>query len=205
MMADAPASERAYLQLKSDILQGNLPVGPLDIRTLGDRLRLSATPVREALARLGAERLVQLSAYHGYAIAHPPAHRLQYLYELNGALLDLCLGRIGRSEFSTASGSAPRAADYALGATRLFNEIASAQNNLELMERIAEIGDRLLAARRCELAIFSAAAESLAALCALWDARDVWPMRQLLRSYHDVRAARADTIARVLNEKTENS
>jgi hypothetical protein len=37
----------------------------------------------------------------------------------------------------------------------------------------------------------------------LWDRRDITSLQQLLRAHHEVRAALADTIARVLNERAE--
>src|SRR5690606_35745514 len=96
-MADASAWERAYQRLKSDILSGSISVGPLDIRILGDRLRMSVTPVREALARLHAERLVRLAPHQGYVVATPSARRLEHLYELSSAMVHLCLERASRS------------------------------------------------------------------------------------------------------------
>ena len=82
------AVDRAYLRLKADILHGALPVRALDIGQLGDRLRMSATPVREALARLNAEHIVRRSA-HGYAIVILSPRRIEHLYQVSGALLAL--------------------------------------------------------------------------------------------------------------------
>ena len=75
MTEDVSASERAYQRVKGDILSGVIQIGLIDIRALGDQLRMSVTPVREALARLSAERLVRLAPHQGYVVAMPSARR----------------------------------------------------------------------------------------------------------------------------------
>lgn len=49
-----------YQRLRRDIARGDYRPGPLRIKTLTDRFRVSATPVREALRRLEADGLVTL-------------------------------------------------------------------------------------------------------------------------------------------------
>src|SRR5690606_35894051 len=69
--ARAPTlSERAYYALRRDILNGALkPDLPLRFEVLKERYGLSFSPLREALARLEAERLVKATALRGYRVA----------------------------------------------------------------------------------------------------------------------------------------
>lgn len=202
MSPDLSAAERAYRRLKREILEGFLGAGPLDIGGLGDRLRMSATPVREALARLRAEHLVHCSPHHGYAIAPPSPRQLQHLYQLNGALLDLSLQLMQRDGSGTpASTTDARASDYAVGLTMLLDAIGASQPNLELSARITETGDRLFSARRCEPAVFLGAAETLSALMVLWERQNVEALRSLIRTHHAARIAAATALAQILSDK----
>lgn len=60
----------AYRKIKRDIIQGRLAPGePLRFEFLKDTYALSFSPLREALTRLQAERLVVASALKGYRVA----------------------------------------------------------------------------------------------------------------------------------------
>ncbi len=203
-MADASAWERAYQRLKIDILSGSIPVGPLDIRLLGDRLRMSVTPVREALARLHAERLVRLAPHQGYVVATASARRLEHLYELSSALVHLCLERASRSRRPKAVSAPPLllAGSYASDLTALIGDIAADQPNGALAETILSLNDQLYAARRCEPRIFTGADHELAGWVELWANRNAGDLRLRLRDYHRTRLVRVDAIARLLLEES---
>lgn len=63
-------TDQAYEALKEQILdQTILPGGRINIDMLVTRLGVSSTPIREALARLHAERLVDFEPYIGYSAA----------------------------------------------------------------------------------------------------------------------------------------
>jgi DNA-binding GntR family transcriptional regulator len=202
MTADPSAAERAYRRLKSDILTGVLATGPLDIRGLGDRLRMSVTPVREALARLSAERLVKLAPHHGYAIANPTARRLSNLYELSGVLVDFALERCEHASTATHPSKPQwtRAMSYAEGLAELIQAIAAGQSNRELGDYLHALSDRLFPARRCEPGVFQTATEDLDMLTILWTKRDLSELRLRFRSHHAGRVERIDAIANALAE-----
>jgi DNA-binding GntR family transcriptional regulator len=62
----APASERAYAHLKRGVLDRTYPGGTLVTEgEVAERVGVSRTPVREALLRLQAERLVELFPKRG--------------------------------------------------------------------------------------------------------------------------------------------
>ncbi|RYG38536.1 MAG: GntR family transcriptional regulator [Burkholderiales bacterium] len=201
MTAEPTAADRAYCRLKSGILRGELARVPLDIKKLGDRLRMSATPVREALHRLSAERLVRHTA-HGYAIVRLSGPRLDHLFEISDALSHFCIESARRAEWQSAPIAAyAHHAGYADGLTALLADLAAHQNNVELITYITSVGDRLFAARRMETKVFPEADTEFERLRGLWNARDFDELVQALRDYHATRRERADALARCLAEE----
>lgn len=201
-MPDPSAAERAYQRLKGDIVKGALPAGPLDVRAIADRLRMSVTPVREALARLNSERLVNLAPHHGYAVTTPSAQRLESLYDLAGLLIDACLERI-KTAWTPKSAQArdfPTYGIYPDDITTLMREIAMAQGNGELIDQIAALNDRLFVARRCEPKLFPGAGQEAEALAVLLRTRDISGLQLLLRTHHRLRIERVDALARLVAE-----
>ncbi|MDP3736406.1 MAG: GntR family transcriptional regulator [Hyphomonadaceae bacterium] len=201
-MADPSASERAYQRLKSDIQSGALLAGPLDIRTLGDRLRMSVTPVREALARLSAERLIEFAPHQGYTVASLSARRLENLYELSGFLIDLGIERGNHSRRARAAKPSSRQppTGYANALAWLAGEIARAQPNLELSDQIVALDSRLYSTRRCEPLIFEDAVEQADVLIQLWAQRRFSDLRTNFRAHFAARMDRAEAIARLFAE-----
>ena len=64
-IAKGSAAEHAYRVLREEIILRLAPGADLDDALIVQRLKLSRTPVREALARLAGERLVQLLPNRG--------------------------------------------------------------------------------------------------------------------------------------------
>jgi DNA-binding GntR family transcriptional regulator len=81
------ASERAYRALREQIVRWELPPGaPLAEIDLSERLGMSRTPVREALARLVADGLVVAVGGRGLAVAPMDLERVRAPYEVRQAL-----------------------------------------------------------------------------------------------------------------------
>jgi DNA-binding GntR family transcriptional regulator len=81
------ASERAYGELKRRLLMGEFPLRlRLGEERLAALLAVSRTPVRQALARLHAERLVERLSDGGYTPAAPNLIEVRQLYEVRRAL-----------------------------------------------------------------------------------------------------------------------
>ncbi|WP_350333026.1 GntR family transcriptional regulator [Coralliovum pocilloporae] len=73
-------TEQAYQALRGDILSARLlPDQPLRARTIGDESGLGWTPVREALSRLEAERLVISETNRGFRVAPVSREELEDL------------------------------------------------------------------------------------------------------------------------------
>lgn len=68
--AELSLADRAYRLLRKDLLAGEFAPGqPLRLGALKDRYDLSFSPIREALTRLAAEKLVVLSSLRGFRVA----------------------------------------------------------------------------------------------------------------------------------------
>lgn len=88
------AGERAYIELKRRLLTGEFPLRlRLGEERLAALLEVSRTPVRQALARLHAERLVERMPDGGYVPAAPNLLEVRQLYEVRRALELAALGR----------------------------------------------------------------------------------------------------------------
>lgn len=81
------ASERAYRQLRGEILDGDLPPGTglLEVEQAA-RIGVSRTPLRAALARLISDGLVTGRSGRGYLVTEVSVDRIGQLYELRQAL-----------------------------------------------------------------------------------------------------------------------
>ncbi|MFT3722208.1 MAG: GntR family transcriptional regulator [Hyphomonadaceae bacterium] len=192
------ATEKTYEAIKLALLNGRLAFGPLDIRRLGDRLRVSATPVREALARLACERLVLFVPQQGYSFAPPSAALLTDLYALNADLVGLALaGRTVPPGRPGVAGPFPGSAPATL-LSATFLAIASSQPNRELEDQIKRTNDRLYLARTFEPLVFRGTLRDARRLAALWDARQIDSMRLALARYRRARTRKAVEIARLI-------
>lgn len=81
------ASDRAYSRLREEILNWRLlPGTPLSETELADRLGVSRTPLRAALARLALEGLVDTSRGRTGVVSEVSAESITELFELREAL-----------------------------------------------------------------------------------------------------------------------
>ncbi len=81
------ASERAYNSLRNDIINWHLTPGTvLGEVELSERLGVSRTPIREALAKLSAEGLTEPQSGRGVVVSEISLDHLDELFELRSAL-----------------------------------------------------------------------------------------------------------------------
>ncbi|MET4001331.1 DNA-binding GntR family transcriptional regulator [Arthrobacter sp. UYCu511] len=81
------ASDRAYATLHSDIINWRLTPGTvLGEVELSERLGVSRTPIREALAKLTAEGLAEPQSGRGMVVSKISLDHLDELFELRSAL-----------------------------------------------------------------------------------------------------------------------
>jgi DNA-binding transcriptional MocR family regulator len=204
------ASKRTYDQLKVAILEGELPAGRLDIQRLADRLRVSLTPVREALARLATERLIDFGA-RGFSISTPSADTLQDLYGWSGQIVQLSLDDVREAVVLNPSdverlpwrSGGTKETQYARGVSVLFYEVAMSQPSREIAEQVTQANNRLFQARRCEPLLLPEADGELQELTLLWRASDLMRFRDSVHSYHSKRIGDVARIASELARRTE--
>lgn len=77
------AADRAARAMRDDILSGRLPAGVrIAAEDVARQLEVSRTPVREALSRLAAEGLVELSPNRGARVASWTTEELREIFDL---------------------------------------------------------------------------------------------------------------------------
>ncbi|BAM03309.1 GntR family transcriptional regulator [Phycisphaera mikurensis] len=87
-------SSRAYRQIRQMLLDGTLAEGMLvSEQSLAAKLGISRTPVREAIRRLRAERIVEQVHRVGTTVRKPSPEELVELYDLREALEVFAAGR----------------------------------------------------------------------------------------------------------------
>jgi DNA-binding GntR family transcriptional regulator len=87
MDTDGPLSTRAYSAVKRLITDGELQPGDqMNVRVLGERLGLSATPLKAALAALDRDGLVTSQPRRGYHVTVLRDRDVAELFELREAL-----------------------------------------------------------------------------------------------------------------------
>jgi DNA-binding GntR family transcriptional regulator len=89
-------TQRAYHELRRRILDNELvPDRQYLEQELADVLRMSRTPVREALIRLSEERLVEVRPRHGARVIPVSAEDMREIYELLTELESLAARKLG--------------------------------------------------------------------------------------------------------------
>jgi len=86
--------DNAYVQLRSDILDGSLmPGDAISERSVAESIGASRVPLREALIQLQRDGLVTVAPHRGAFVRAFTLDTLQQLYELRGALEGLAASK----------------------------------------------------------------------------------------------------------------
>jgi DNA-binding GntR family transcriptional regulator len=131
-------TERAYLLIRRDILTCTLePGGEVAEGELAERLQMSKTPVREALARLQFEGLVKAIPRRGYQIAPIKVADINEIFDvriiIEAGAIELAIGFITELEIAALE----RLADKTSGEAFSRDLSYSHQINWEFHEAIA--------------------------------------------------------------------
>lgn len=184
MAAELGAGARAYQEIKQAILSGDLKQRQkLEIDELAARYRVSATPVRHALAVLTSERLAVVHPARGYSVAFWTERELADLYEWRWQLARLAAESFQSGSIERAAGSAY--AEDILGVlgwlhTGANGEVRAASNAAD---------ERLRAAYRAEPHVLPNTGKELAALEASIAGGDLKRTLQRLRLFFRRRIA----------------
>lgn len=119
---------------------------PLVVQDIAEAIRLSATPVREALAWLAGQGLVERRIGRGYFMPCPSAADVGQLYDLHHRYLLWALEQPGARQPDPA----PQNADPAERTALLFRNVMTASGNAVLIEAQGRVAARLRLFRRAE-------------------------------------------------------
>ena len=181
---------RVYNEIKAQILSGKLRLRErIDIETLARAHRVSATPVREALALLGAERLVTASGARGYFVTLWSERELKNLYEWRAMLAQTAFET---SRVSSDLVASARILPYPEAVAAVLQGLEEKAND-ELKRAAINADERLHLARLVEEETLGAAMDELTTLAQALSAR-TQRARMLLKAFHRRRGERADSI-----------
>ncbi len=204
------AVEGIYDRIKSLLLAHTLAPGQLlQIGTLAEELGVSTTPVREALTRLAAERLIVFAPKRGFFAKTASEEELRGLYTLNQTLLDSALrewspGTVSEEELKTPSkifASMPlsdKPEQLTRSADDLFVRIATRSGIGEMADIIRNFNDRLHHARMIEGEIIEDAVEELSRLRQLYSENSRDQLLAALSAYHLRRREMVSSICKEL-------
>jgi regulatory GntR family protein len=203
-----PPGQRAYDELRTAILHGELPAGRIEIQQMADRLGVSSTPVREALARMASEQLILFTPGQGYAIAHLSSKALCDLYVWTDRIVRLALdlsrdhsaGQASSLQLGMENYVPPATAtDYAQDVSALFEEIAYASGNGECVSKVGESNARLFRARIVEWKALTDIREELSQLILLWRVDRCDELTAKVRDFHLRRIGRCEALSYALS------
>lgn len=189
MALDPRTGARVYLEIKDAILSGDLKLrARLDIDTLAARFGASATPVRQALAVLSAERLVSAHVSRGYFVAFWSERELKALYEWRGQLAQMaCDTYAPSSSDAPCKGSAPQI--YGCLMRRLERDA-----NPELQRAAENADERLRAALVAEAEVVPDLVDEIKVLAGAIKAGETRKLRRRLHAYFRRRVVAAPAI-----------
>ena len=169
--------KRVYQSLKFSVIsQHFIPGERLNIETLAEDLRVSITPVRETLLRLVAEGLIINVPKMGFFMRTLSEADILDLYEMNHLLTNWSINRLIRDQIpglvtgmpelvalnkKLASAQAPADEMIANSSGAIFEYCARRSGNLEVVQQIQNINDRLNHTRVCESRMEQTPAEAL--------------------------------------------
>jgi len=198
-----------YERIKNWLLAQTLVPGQLlQIGVLADELGVSTTPVREALTRLAAERMIMSVPKRGFFARTPSEDDILGLYSVNQTILDAAVARwpaqpaaspVAATEANQEVPLQERSAEQLARQTaELFLQIATRSGVGEFVEIIHNMNDRLHHARVLECEIVTNVFVEVGRLAALTAANEPEQLRQALKAYHDERLRMVAAISKEL-------
>jgi len=205
------AGNGIYERVKARIIAHELPAGKrILVEPLADQLFVSNTPVREALIRLAAERVIKDVPRAGFFVKEISEVEIEGLYGLQQLLLDWSLSIIGNDERAPGILKPPNLFDKIDKAKEispqtamrikheLFIHISMQSGNGDVIGLVRNVNDRTHYVRKNDYEIFGGAEHELLQLCQAYYQKDFEKLREDLRTYFHEKMDRLPDLLRVL-------
>lgn len=210
------AGNGVYERVKARIIAHEYAPGKrIQVEPLADQFFVSSTPVREALIRLSAERVINDVPKAGFFIKEISAAEIEGLYALQQLLLDWCLSTIGNDcrgndnrtpgilkpphIFDETGHGKEISSDAAIRImNELFTHISRQSGNADVIGLIGNINDRTHYIRTKYFEIFEDAGCQLLQLCETYYQKDFDQLRDDLRTYFHDKMDRLPDLLRLL-------
>lgn len=190
MSPEAVTFERIFLRLKRAIVQGQFRPGDIMVTVqVAREFGASITPVRDAMQRLAAERLVRALPAGGFQVAILSQDALGNLYRWHGEILllaaknDAGVIQLGDLPFDWDQIAENDSETIVSLTATIFEWVGMKSGNTEHLIAIKSAGERLFETRLRETMLVNRVAE----IRALWSAvrrSDVVEFVRLLKKYH---------------------
>lgn len=189
MASEPSVAERAYSEIKRKTLAGEYRLHQrLDVTALAEELGTSTTPVREALVRLHAERLIAFKRSRGFFVSLWSEAELKALYEWRAMLLALTL-EAGRGAQATIDSEL-----YFPARVARFFQAVEARGNIEVRRAAINADERLHFARLAEHELFPSAEQELEKLAV---SLTTAPKNKALSAFNAYHKRRVSTVRRL--------
>jgi len=188
---------QALSSLRERIYSGTLAGGsPIIVQDEAERLRLSTTPVREALARLSGEGLVERASYGGYVTLRLDATAARDRWAMHAHYVRIALEVNGRALGALRPPAPPFDASRPIeAANRLFATIVCSTGNQVLWDAFQRVCGQLDLVRRQESALFDDLGDEAMGLYAAYSEEIAPGFAATVGRYHDRRIGAAGALA----------
>lgn len=196
---------QAMSSLRERIQSGLLEAGaPVIVQDEARRLGLSTTPVREALARLSGEGLVERAPSGGYVTLRLDAPAVRDRYAMQAEYLHFAI-RLNRRALAGVSPPLPPSDDIApdQAVTRLFSALVCSAGNAVLEEGYAKVSRQLEALRRLEPLLFDDLHSESSDLYTAYAEDLAVGFAEAADRFHERRVAAAGVLASLLRRRDE--
>lgn len=192
---------QALASLRERLLSGALAAGaPVIVQDEAGRLQLSTTPVREALARLSGEGLVQRAPSGGYVATRLDAAAARDRYAMQGHFVRIAV-ELNASALGLLRPPAPplELRRPIAAVQQLFAAIVISAGNEVLSEAHHRVSGQLDLLRRLESALFDDLSEEAAALYEAWTDASAGDFLIEVDRYHARRVGAAAALAALIH------
>jgi DNA-binding FadR family transcriptional regulator len=184
----------ALQHLRAGLGRGDYAPGqPIAAGDEARRLGLSTSPVREALAWLAGEGLIECGPVNGYVAPRLDAAVIRDRYAFRLHCLMAGVDRLARPADLEVAGLSSREPVPAL--SERFDALVRAAGNVALVEAFHSVRVRLRAVEEAEGRLFADRPHEAQALLAAFRGLDCADLRRALEAYHARRMAAAPLLA----------